>query len=93
MKELEEKLMELKSENISYTDLEILDEINYQSEYYLEIELSEEEKEELFESVHRAWLKSEDLQIYQIVTVALENIKELKNMSTFDLIDKVIWRF
>jgi len=93
MKELENKLKELEIENISIADLEILQEMEYQAKYYLEIKLDDNDKEMIFKKIHEAWLKSEDLQIYQIVTVALENIKELKNMSTFDLIDKVIWRF
>lgn len=93
MKELEEKLLELKSQNISYTDLEILDEINYQSKYYLEIELTEEEKEMIFEKVHRTWLKTEELTIYQIVTTAMDNLKDLANMSVWDLSDKTIERY
>lgn len=93
MKELERKLKELKEQNISYTDLEILDEINYQSKEYLEIELSEKEKELLLNTIHNAYLKSEDLTIYQITTIALENLKELKNMSTWDLVEKTCWRF
>lgn len=92
MKELENKLKELKEENISITDLEILTEINYQSEYYLEIELTKEEKEMILEQVHRAWLKSEDLTIYQITTTAMDNLKELKNMTTWELIEKTCWR-
>ena len=92
MKELENKLLELKSENISVADLEILEEINYQSKYYLEIELTETEKEKAFEEIHRAWLKSEDLPIYQIATTVLENIKNLDNMTTWDIIEETCWR-
>lgn len=92
IKELENKLNEIKADNISVADLEIINEINYQSEYYLEIELTDEEKDMMFEQVHRAWLKSEDLQIYQIVTTAMDNLKELKDMTTWELIEKTCWR-
>lgn len=93
MKELEEKLLELKSENISYTDLEILDEINYQSKYYLEVELNDEDKEMIFHKIHDAWLKSEGLPIYVITTAAMDNIKKIKNMSIRELIDESCWRY
>jgi hypothetical protein len=92
MKELENKLKELKEENINVSDLEILEEINYQSEYCLNIKLSEEEKKMAFSQIHRAWLKSEDLTIYQITTTALENLKALKDMTTWELIEKTCWR-
>lgn len=92
MKELENKLKELKEENISVSDLEILQEIEYQSEYYLEIELTDEDKERAFQEIHRAWLKSEDLSIYQIVTTVLENIKNIDSLSTWDIIEKTCWR-
>lgn len=93
MKELEEKLLELKSQNISYTDLEILDEINYQSEYYLEIELSKEDKEIIFHKIHDAWLKSEGLPIHVITTTVMDNIEKIKNMSVRELIDESCWRY
>lgn len=91
MKELEEKLKELKIENICVSDLEILDEINYQSDY-LEIELTEEEKERAFSEIHRAWLKTDDLPIYQLTTTVLENIKDIGKLSTWDIIEKTCWR-
>lgn len=93
MKELEEKLLELKRENISIVDLDILDEINYQSEYYLEIKLTEEEKEMVFSQVHKAWLKSEGLPIHVITTTALDNLDKLKNMSTYELVEETSWRY
>lgn len=93
MKELEEKLLELKRENISIVDLDILDEINYQSEYYLEIKLTEEEKEMVFSKVHKAWLKSEGLPIHVITTTALDNLDKLKNMSTYELVEETSWRY
>lgn len=92
MKELENKLKELKEENISVADLEILDEINYQSNYYLEIELTEEEKQKAFSEIHRAWLKSEDLPIYKITTTVLEEFDNLDKLSTWDIIEKTCWR-
>ena len=92
MKELESKLKELKEENISVADLEILEEIDYQANYYLEIELTEEEKEIAFHEIHRAWLKSEDLQIHQIASTVLENIKNIDSLSTWDIIEKTCWR-
>ena len=93
MKELEEKLKELEKEHISYTDLEILDEINYQSKYYLEIKLKEEEKEMIFSQIHRAWLKSEGLPIHVITTAAMDNLDKLKDMSTYDLVEEASWRY
>lgn len=93
MKELEEKLLELKRENISYTDLEILDEIDYQSEYYLEIKLEEEEKETIFRKVHDAWLKSEGLPIHVLVTSVMDNLEKLKELSIRDIIEDACWRY
>ena len=91
MKELERVLKELNNKHINIADLEILNEINYQSEYYLERKLTDNEKELLFDSIHRAWLKSEDLEIYKITTTALDNLDELENMSTWDLIEKACY--
>lgn len=93
MKELEMKLKELKENNICVADLEILDEINYQSEYYLEVELNEEDKEMIFSQIHNAWLKSEGLPIHVITTAAMENFDKLKNMTTWDLVEEASWRY
>lgn len=92
MKELELTLELLENKNINIMDLDILNEINYQSKYYLEIELTKEEKETIFKQVHRAYLKSEDLSIYQIVTTAMDNLKDIKDMTTWELIEKTCWR-
>lgn len=93
MKELEKVLKELNNKRINLIDLDIMQEINYQSEFCYEMNLNEYEKELLLNTIHNAYLKSEDLTIYQITTIALENLKELKNMSTWDLVEKTCWRF
>lgn len=93
MKELENKLKELEEQKINLMDLDILQELNYQSKYYLEVELTEEEKEEVFYQVRRAYLKSEDLPIHVITTTALDNLEELKNMSTWDLIEEASFNY
>lgn len=92
MKELEKILKEIKEKNINLGDLEIMDNINYQSEFYLEIKLSEEEKKLVLERVHKAWLKTEDIPIYQLVTTALENLKRLKDMTTWEIVEETMWR-
>lgn len=92
MKELENKLMELKEENISIADLEILQEIDYQAEFEFEKELTEKEKEKAFSEIHRAWLKSEDLPIYKITTTVLEEFENLDKLTTWDIIEKTCWR-
>lgn len=90
MKELEKILNELNGKNINLGDLEIIQEINYQS-YCMEITLEEEEKELLFNRIHTAWLKSEDLAIHTITTAALENLENLKDMSTRELVEESCW--
>lgn len=91
MKELENKLNELKEENICIADLDILNEINYQSEEF-ERKLTEEEKQKAFSEIHRAWLKSEDLPIYKITTTVLEEFDNLDELTTWDIIEKTCWR-
>jgi len=88
MKELELTLELLESKNINVMDLDILQEINYQTKYYLEVELTDKEKEEIFSLIHRAYLKSEGLPIHAITTAALDNIKELATMTTKELIER-----
>ncbi len=93
MKELEKILKELNKKNITCADLEILDEINYQSQYYLEIELNEEEKEKIFNKIHTAWLKTDTIPIFVLTTVVMENIKKLDKMTTNDIVEEAIWRY
>ncbi len=87
MKELEKMLNNIKNKGLSLLDLDIMQEINYQSEYCYDIRLNEYEKELLLNTIHNAYLKSEDLEIYKLTTVAINNLKDLEWMSTYDLID------
>jgi hypothetical protein len=88
MKELENMLETIKNKGVSLIDLDIMSEINYQSEYCYEINFNEYEKELLLNTIHNAYLKSENLEIYKLTTVAINNIKDLEWISTYDLIDK-----
>ena len=88
MKELEKVLKELNNKGVNLIDLDIMQEINYQSEFCYEMNLNEYEKELLLNTIHRAYLKSEDLEIYKLTTVAIDNLEDLEWMSTYDLIDK-----
>lgn len=93
MKELELTLELLEKKNINIMDLDILSEIKWQAQYYLEIELSEEEKNMIFEQVQRAYLKSEGIPIHVITTAAMDNLDKLKDMSTYDLVEESCWRY
>ena len=88
MKELEKVLKTIKNKGLSLIDLDIMQEINYQSEFCYEINLNEYEKELLLNTIHNAYLKSENLEIYKLTTIAIDNLQDLEWMSTYDLIDK-----
>ena len=93
MKELEKVLKELNDKHINIADLEILEEINYQSEFYLEKKLNDKEKQLLFDLINRAWLKSEGLPIHVITTTALDNLDELEKMTTWELVERACMNY
>ena len=90
MKELEKIIEELREKNINILDLEIANEIKWQTDYS-DKEFTEDEKQKLWDNVERAYSKSSDLTIENITRAALNNFDELDNMDTWDLIEEACW--
>lgn len=82
---------------------EIIDKMNsdyglsmLELEIYYDVKLSnnnltDSELVLVVDSVMEAYLKSEDIDLEKIVYVALDNLNELEDMSTWDLLDKCVW--
>jgi len=87
MKKYIEVIEELENRNIDMLGLEIAYELKVQLDF-TEREFTEEQKEELFTAIERAYLKSDDLTIEAITRKAIELYDELENMTTWDLIEE-----
>lgn len=90
MKDLEKVLKELKERNINVLDLEIANEIKWQTDYN-DRKFTDEEKQKLWNYVDRAYLKSEDLTVEQITRAAIKYIDKLDDMEIWDLIEEACW--
>lgn len=80
---VKQTLKRLKENNILLIDLTIIDEIENQAPTY-----TEKEKQMLYSHILDAYLHAESLTIEEITNAAVRNIKELSNLTKWELINK-----
>lgn len=88
-KEYEKILKDMEKENITVIDLEVYYTLNIILNYK-EIKVNKEQFNELFGTVSCAYLKADDINLDYIVMVSIDNLDNLKDMSTWDLLDKAL---
>lgn len=80
---LKNKIKELESENISISDLSIINEIEAQ----LENTLPNDEYEKLFQTVKDCHFKTNIVSLCDLVNFCIKNIDKISNMSTYEIIE------
>ena len=80
---LKNKIKELESENISISDLSIINEIDAQ----LENTLPNNEYEKLFRTVKGCHFKVDIVSLCDLVNFCIKNIDKIDNMSTYEIIE------
>lgn len=86
-KEYEKILKDMEKEHITVLDLEVYYTLNTILNYK-EVNVNKEQFDELFGAIRHAYLKADDINLDYIVMASIDNLNNLKDMSTWDLLDK-----
>ena len=92
MKELEkyrEIIKNLRDNKIYLMDLIIWDEIDSQLDFNVR-NYTDDEILTLYDTVERAYMKAENIDLYCVVKCCIDNIDNISNMSVWDILDEVI---
>ena len=88
-KEYEKILKDMEKEHITVLDLEVYYTLRTVLNYK-EIKVNKEQFDELFGAIRHAYLKADDINLDHIVIASINNLADLKDMSTWDLLDKAL---
>lgn len=88
-KEYEKILKDMEKEHITMLDLEVYYDLIIRLSY-TEVKINKEQFDELFGTITRAYLKADDINLDYIVMAGIDNLDNLKDMSTWDLLDKAL---
>ena len=88
-KDYEKILKDMEKEHITVLDLEVYYTLNTTLNYK-EVKVNKEQFDELFGVIYRAYLKADDIDLDYIVMASIDNLDNLKDMSTWDLLDKAL---
>lgn len=88
-KEYEKILKDMEKEHITVLDLEVYYTLNTILNYK-EVNVNKEQFDELFGAIRHAYLKADDISLDHIVMTSIDNLDNLKDMSTWDLLDKAL---
>lgn len=88
-KEYEKILKDMRKEHITIVDLEVYFTLNAILDHK-GIRVNKEQFDELFGAIRHAYLKADDINLDYIVIASINNLADLKDMSTWDLLDKAL---
>lgn len=84
MENYKEIIKDLEKRGIALLDLEICNEIECQQDK----ELTEQQLELIYNTVERAYLKSSEITIEQLVRYCIKNVDKIYDMGIYDIIDE-----
>lgn len=88
-KEYEKILKDMEKEHITVLDLEVYYTLNTILNYK-EVNVNKEQFDKLFGAIRHTYLKADDINLDYIVMASIDNLNNLKDMSTWDLLDKAL---
>lgn len=88
-KEYEKILKDMEKEHITVLDLEVYFTLNTILNYK-EVKVNKEQFDELFGVIRHAYLKADNINLDYIVMASIDNLDNLKDMSTWELLDKAL---
>ena len=80
-------LQDLEKKEVTQLDLDIVSEIEM-GLFEKKKKMSDPQKEILWETTKNMWLKSDDLETYDITRFLIDNFNFIGKLSTWELIDK-----